>query len=94
MLKQNRLLVLSLFMIPFSAFAARDLGAAADAAVSQAATIAKALSVLGILCGAAISQIPGATMFARGVIVSGLVGAAISFGGPSLIALFRSVFGG
>ncbi|MGK5087909.1 hypothetical protein WDW86_10155 [Bdellovibrionota bacterium FG-2] len=79
---------------PVLSFAARDLSSVADGAVTQATTIARALSVLGVLCGAVFYQIPGATMFARGTIVGGLIGAGLSFAGPSLIGLFRGLFGG
>jgi hypothetical protein len=97
MLKRLKMLgstmILSTLLMPLVCLAARDLGSAADAAVSQATIIAKALSVLGIICGAAIYQIPGASMFARGTIIAGLIGAGLSFGGPSLIALIRMIFG-
>ncbi|MGK5088260.1 hypothetical protein WDW86_11940 [Bdellovibrionota bacterium FG-2] len=81
-------------IFPILSFAARDLSSAADGAVTQATSIAKALSVLGILCGAAIYQISGAVMFARGTIIGGLIGAGLCFAGPSLIGLFRMIFGG
>jgi hypothetical protein len=85
---------LALIAMPSVALAARDLGSATESAVSQATLLAKAASVLGILAGALIYQIPGAAMFARGVIVSGLLGAGLAFAGPSVIGLFRTVFGG
>jgi hypothetical protein len=85
---------LPLLLTPRISFAARDLTSAAESAVTQATTIAKAVSLLGILCGAAIYQIPGATMFARGTIIGGLLGAGLSFAGPSLVSIFRAIFGG
>ncbi len=84
----------ALLLIPVLCFAARDLTSAAESAVTQATTIAKAVSLLGILCGAVIYQIPGATMFARGTIIGGILGAGLSFAGPSLVAIFRAIFGG
>jgi hypothetical protein len=80
--------------VPELAHAARDLGSATTAAVNQATTIAKAASVLGILAGAIAYQIPGAAMWGRGVIVSGFIGAGLAFGGPSIMGLFRTIFGG
>ena len=85
---------LVVLFVPIICFAARDLSSAAESAVSQATTIAKAISVLGILCGAVIYQIPGATMFARGTMIGGMIGAGLSFAGPSLISIFKSIFGG
>ena len=79
---------------PELALAARDLTSAAQSAVSTTTTVAKAASVLGIICGALIYQIPGAAMFARGTIVGGLIGAGLSFGGTSIIGFFQSILGG
>ena len=81
-------------LFPLLCFAARDLSSAAETAVSQVTGLAKVLSVLGVVAGALIYQIPGATMFARGTIVGGLIGAGLSFGGPSVIGAFRTIFGG
>ncbi len=75
-------------------FAARDLTSAATTAVSQATLIAKAASVLGVLAGAVSYQIPGAAGWAQRVLTSGLIGAGLAFGGPSLLGLFRTIFGG
>lgn len=86
--------VVAFLFVPMVAFAARDLSSAASAAVNQATLIAKAASVLGVLVGAIIYQIPGAAMWGRGVITSGLIGAGLAFGGPTLIGLFRTIFGG
>lgn len=84
----------ALILVPYLSIAARDLTSAAESAVTQATTIAKAVSLLGILCGAVIYQIPGATMFARGTIIGGILGAGLSFAGPSLVAIFRAIFAG
>ena len=79
---------------PGVAMAARDLAAAASSAVNEATTIAKAASVLGVLAGAVAYQIPGATHFAQRLLTGGLIGAGLAFGGPSLMNLFRTIFGG
>jgi hypothetical protein len=81
-------------LIPVLAFAARDLSSAASSATSTAGTIAKAASTIGVLIGAIVYQIPGAAMWGRGVITAGLLGAGLAFGGPSIISLFRTIFGG
>ncbi len=86
--------ICAVLLAPGLAHAARDLGSATTAAVNQATTIAKAASVLGVLAGAIIYQIPGAADWGRRVISSGLVGAGLAFGGPSLMSLFRTIFGG
>jgi len=79
---------------PTVCYAARDLSSAAETAVSQVLSLAKILSVLGVGASALIYQIPGAAMFARGTLVGGLIGTGLSFGGPSIIAAFRAIFGG
>jgi hypothetical protein len=87
-------LLMTFCLFPGIALAARDLTSAAQSAVSTATGVAKTASVLGIVCGALIYQIPGATQFARATIIGGLIGAALSYGGTSIIALFQSVLGG
>ena len=81
-------------LIPVACFAARDLSSAAEAAVSQVTGLAKILSVLGVVAGALVYQIPGAAMFARSTMIGGFIGAGVSFAAPSVIAVFRAWFGG
>ncbi|MEK6706672.1 MAG: hypothetical protein AABZ06_12880 [Bdellovibrionota bacterium] len=83
----------ALILVPQIALAARDLADAASTAVSTATTIAKVISTLGVVAGAIAYQIPGASHFAKGTMVSGLIGMALSFGGTSILNLARTVFG-
>jgi hypothetical protein len=80
--------------IPALAYAERDLSSAASSAVSQGTTIARALCLLGVMAGAIGYQIPGATNWARATLVGGILGTGIAYGGPSILNLFRGIFGG
>lgn len=73
---------------------ARDLGAAANNAVSTAKTVTRALSIFGVLVGGALMQLPGLADFGRRTMGAGLVGCLCAFGGPTLIKFFEGVFGG
>jgi uncharacterized membrane protein len=86
--------VLTLLLVPAIALAARDLTSATNAAVSQASSVAKAASVLGILVGAVVYQVPGAAAWGQRVMASGFIGAGLAFGGPSFLGFLRTVFGG
>jgi len=81
-------------VFPELAHAARDLTSAAQSAVVTTTGVAKAASVLGVVAGALIYQIPGAQQFAKNTMVGGLIGAGLSFGGTSIISFFQSVLGG
>jgi len=83
-----------LLLFPAICLAARDLTAAANAAVSEATGIARAASLLGVLCGAVIYQVPGGANFGQQVMKAGAIGAGLAFGGPSLLGLFHTIFGG
>lgn len=72
---------------------ARDLGSAANSAVSTAKTIARSLSVFGLLVGGIMMQLPGLSHFGRTTLGAGIIGCVCSFGGPSLVTFFESVFG-
>ncbi len=73
---------------------ARDLGAAANNAVSTAKTVTRALSIFGVLVGGGLMQLPGLADFGRRTMGAGLVGCLCAFGGPTMIKFFESVFGG
>jgi hypothetical protein len=73
---------------------ARDLGAAANNAVSMAKTVTRALSLLGLLVGAGLMQLPGLAEFGRRTLAAGLVGCLCAFAGPTLVKVFESIFGG
>jgi hypothetical protein len=73
---------------------ARDLGAAATNAVSTAKTVTRAISLLGLLAGGALMQIPGLAEFGKRTMIAGLVGGLCAFGGPAIIKLFENIFGG
>ena len=81
-------------LAPLSALAERDLSAAASTAVTQGTNIARAASLLGVMVGAISFQIPGAAQWARGVLIAGLLGTGIAYGGPSLVNMLRGIFGG
>lgn len=72
---------------------ARDLGSAASSAVTTAKTIARALSVFGLLVGGILMQLPGLSQFGKTTLGAGIVGCVCSFGGPSLVSFFETVFG-
>ncbi len=72
---------------------ARDLGSAASSAVSTAKTIARILSVFGLLVGGTTMQLPGLSEFGKRTMGAGIVGCLCSFGGPALITFFENVFG-
>lgn len=73
---------------------ARDLGAAATSAVSNAKTIARLLSTLGILTGGILMQVPGASEMGKRALVAGIIGCLCSFGGPAFVNFIETVFGG
>lgn len=72
---------------------ARDLVAASNTAVTTVKRIAQALSVLGIVSGGAMMQIPGLAEFGRRTLIGGLVGSLCSFGAPAFIEFMQTVFG-
>lgn len=73
---------------------ARDLGGAATSAVNTAKSVARVLSVFGLIVGGILMQLPGLTDFGKRTLGAGVVGCLCAFGGPSLITFFESVFGG
>ena len=81
------------FAILINAYAARDLTGPADTAVSTAKNIGRIISVLGVVVGGVFYNIPGLNQFGRTTMIGGLLGAGLSFGGPSLVELFRNIFG-
>jgi len=80
-------------LLPELALAARDLQASAQSAVSYLTIIAKGMSVFGILASAVLYQFPAAAQFAKSTLVGGLIGAGLSFAGPSLLNAIKSIFG-
>jgi hypothetical protein len=97
MKKNNLLKIIALTIVIFLAMSettfARDLTAAGNTATNTAKTIARAISTLGIVCGAILMQIPGLAHHGKRVLASGLIGASAAFGAPALIALLTSIFG-
>ena len=86
------LVTLIFVLYPELAFA-RDLGSAASSAVSTAKTIARVLSVFGLIVGGMLMQLPGLSDFGKRTMGAGIVGCLCSFGGPALISFFETVFG-
>lgn len=74
-------------------FAARDLNSAATSAVHLGTTVARSISLLGVLVGAIGYNIPGLAQFGQRTLAGGLIGTGLAFGGPALMDLFRSIFG-
>ncbi len=72
---------------------ARDLVSAANSATDVVKNVAQALSILGVVAGGALMQVPGAAQFARGVLVSGAVGVLCAFGAPAFISFIKQIFG-
>lgn len=83
---------LMIFILPELSHA-RGLNEASREIVNQAKTIARSLSVLGVIVGGIIFQIPGLAMYGRSTMGAGLMGCACSFGGPILIQLIQNLFG-
>jgi hypothetical protein len=73
---------------------ARDLIGAANTATNQIKQLAQVTSVLGVIAGGFIMQIPGAGGFGRSVLISGLIGCLCAFGASAFVSLMRSIFGG
>ena len=74
------------------AYAARDLVSASNSAVSTATNVAQALCTLGVISSAIVYQIPGAGQFAKGLLISGLIGGLCAFGGQSAITAISHIF--
>lgn len=72
---------------------ARDLGSAATAAVSTAKTIARALSVFGLIVGGIMMQLPGLSNFGKTTLGAGIIGCVCTFGGPAFVSFLENVFG-
>jgi len=86
-------IILVLIIMPEIVFAARDITGAADTAVATAKNIGRIISVLGVVVGGVFYNIPGLSEFGRTTMIGGLIGAGLSFGGPSIVELFRNIFG-
>jgi hypothetical protein len=84
--------VAAALMLPELA-SARDLGAAATSAVATAKTVARILSIFGIIVGGVLMQIPGLNEFGKRTVGAGCIGCLCAFGGPALISFFEGVFG-
>lgn len=85
--------VMSLFLYADLALA-RDLSSAARTYTNTIKSIGQVMSVAGVIAGGICMQIPGVTMFGRGVLAGGLVGGLCSFGAPAFASLLTAVFGG
>jgi len=72
---------------------ARDLSSAATSAVSSAKTIARILSVFGILVGGGLMQLPGLSDFGKRTLAGGVIGCVCSFGGPAFVSFMQGIFG-
>lgn len=74
------------------AHAARDFANAASQWQGQLATIAKILSVSGILVGAIIMQF-GAAAIGKRFLAGGAFATVCAFGAPAFVTLLQTVFG-
>lgn len=80
--------------LPELAHAARDFVGVAEAASNQAKSIARAGSLIGVLVGAILLSVPGCVRIGQGAIVSGVIGAAIAWGGAdSIRSTLSAIFG-
>jgi len=94
-MNKKSILTISLFLIVFSSDAlARDIVSASNAAVNTVKTVAQALSVLGIVGGGVVMQLPGLGDVGKRVAASGLIGCVCAFGAPAFISLMKTIFGG
>ncbi len=84
--------LIGVFFVAWSA-EARDLVSASNSATNIVKNVGQALSVMGIISGGAIMQIPGAGQFGKGVMVAGFVGAGCAFGAPLFTSLMGQIFG-
>jgi hypothetical protein len=77
-----------------SAYAvARDLEAAATAATSKALLIGQSASVLGLVSGGILMNVPGAGDWGKRIASAGLVGSICTFGAKSFTGMLQQVFG-
>lgn len=80
-------------MHPNCAFA-RDLEAAATTANTIVKRVAQISSVMGVVAGGLIMNIPGLHELGKRIAGSGLLGCVCSFGAPVFVSFMTSVFGG
>jgi hypothetical protein len=70
----------------------RSMDQAANSVVSIALSVAKAVSVLGLLAAGIAYNIPGLEDKARACLKGSFMGAVCTFGGPAFVRMIQNIF--